>query len=84
MIASAMTASWSIPFLALAVTSKALGYPEVASPAWTAAFWILAASCVMAVGSLVLSAVGQRSAGDAVVPPAAPDLAAPPEPSTPR
>lgn len=83
MLASAMTASWSVPFLVLAATSKALGYPGAASVAWTAAFWILAASCVTAVGTLVLSAVGQRSEGDAVVPPGAPKLRRP-EPSTSR
>jgi len=84
MIASAMTASWSVPFLVLAVVSKALGYAAAASFAWSVAFWILAMSCVAAVATLVLSSVGQRAPGDAVVPPAAPDLSAPAESWAPR
>jgi len=80
MIASAMTASWSVPCLLLALGSKALGYPGAASVAWATAFWILAASCTLAVGTLVLSAIGQRAEDDAAVRSAAPGLGdGPPE-----
>jgi len=84
MIASAMTASWSVPCLMLAAAATALGYPGPAAVAGMAAFWLLASSCAIAAGTLVLSAIGQRSAGDAAVPAAAPALGdARPEPLRP-
>lgn len=64
MIAPAVTASWCVPFLVVAVAAAGLGYPGAASFAAAAALWALAASGVAAVGSFVLSAVGQRSVGD--------------------
>jgi hypothetical protein len=84
MIASAITASWSVPCLMLAIGATALGYPGPASVAGTAAFWLLASSCAISAGTLALSAIGQRSADDAAVRTAAPALGdAPPEPLRP-